>query len=102
MGLDLYARLVRSPGHVSAALAMMAHWDLEQLEQELPRLTLPVWVVAAENDMTVPASQAALVARRLPQARQVLWPMLGHLAHEESPAQCAALLTSVVEEILRT
>lgn len=102
VGLDLYARLVRSPGHVSAALAMMAHWDLEQLEQELPRLTLPVWVVAAENDMTVPASQAALVARRLPQARQVLWPMLGHLAHEESPAQCAALLTSVVEEILRT
>jgi magnesium chelatase accessory protein len=100
VGLDLYARLVRNPGHVSAALAMMAHWDLELLERELPRLTLPVWMVAAENDTTVPASQAAQVARRLPQARQVLWPMLGHLAHEESPAQCAALLTSVVEEVL--
>jgi magnesium chelatase accessory protein len=80
---------------------MMAHWDLESLERELHRLTLPVWMVAAENDATVPASQAAQVARRLPKARQVLWPMLGHLAHEESPAQCAALLASVVEEVVR-
>jgi magnesium chelatase accessory protein len=100
-GMSLYARLVQSPGHVSAALAMMAHWDLESLERELHRLTLPVWMVAAENDATVPASQAAQVARRLPKARQVLWPMLGHLAHEESPAQCAALLASVVEEVVR-
>jgi magnesium chelatase accessory protein len=100
-GMSLYARLVQSPGHVSAALAMMAHWDLESLERELHLLTLPVWMVAAENDATVPASQAAQVARRLPQARQVLWPMLGHLAHEESPAQCAALLASVVEEVVR-
>ncbi len=100
VGMDLYARLVRSPGHVSAALAMMAHWDLEPLERELPRLFLPVWMVAAENDMTVPAIQAAQIARRLPQSRQVLWPMLGHLAHEESPAQCAALLTGVMEEVL--
>lgn len=101
VGMALYARLVQSPGHVSAALAMMAHWDLEPLERELPRLTLPVWMVAAENDATVPASQAAQVARRLPQAQEVLWPMLGHLAHEESPAQCAALITSVVTAVLR-
>lgn len=101
VGMDLYARLVRSPGHVAAALAMMAHWDLESLERELPGLSLPVWLVAAENDGTVPASQAALVARRLPQSRQVLWPMLGHLAHEESPAQCASLLSNVADEVLR-
>jgi magnesium chelatase accessory protein len=101
VGMDLYARLVRSPGHVSAALAMMAHWDLEPLERELPRLFLPVWMVAAENDMTVPAIQAAQIARRLPQSRQVLWPMLGHLAHEESPAQCVALLKSVMDEVLQ-
>jgi magnesium chelatase accessory protein len=102
VGMDLYARLVRSPGHVSAALAMMAHWDLEPLERELHRLVLPVWVVAAENDTTVPASQAALVASRLPLARQVLWPMLGHLAHEESPAQCAALIAAAVSEVWQT
>ena len=99
VGMHLYARLVRSPGHVSAALAMMAHWDLEPLERALPQLSLPVWMVAAENDMTVPAIQAAQIARRLPQSRQVLWPMLGHLAHEESPAQCVALLEGVMDEV---
>ena len=101
VGMNLYARLVRSPGHVSAALAMMAHWDLEPLERELPRLSLPVWMVAAENDTTVPATQAAQIARRLPRSHQVLWPMLGHLAHEESPAQCAALLKGVMDEVLQ-
>ena len=102
VGMNLYARLVRSPGHVSAALAMMAHWDLEPLERELPRLSLPVWMVAAENDTTVPAIQAAQIARRLPRSQQVLWPMLGHLAHEESPAQCVALLAGVMQEVLQS
>jgi magnesium chelatase accessory protein len=43
LGMKLYAQLVRNPGHVSAALAMMANWDLDSLERELPQLTLPVW-----------------------------------------------------------
>ncbi len=95
-GMRLYTRLVQSPAHVGAALAMMAHWDLTPLEQALPQLTLPVVVVAAENDLTVPAAQAPLVAAKLPQAELVLWPMLGHLAHEESPAQCVQLIAGLV------
>lgn len=95
-GMRLYTRLVQSPAHVGAALAMMAHWDLTPLERELPQLTLPVVVVAAENDLTVPAAQAPLVAAKMPQAELVLWPMLGHLAHEESPAQCVQLIEGLV------
>jgi magnesium chelatase accessory protein len=98
-GMRLYQRLMQSPGHVRAALAMMAHWDLDVLERELPNLSLPVWLVAAENDLTVPAEQAVLVAKRLPQARRVLWPMLGHLAHEESPSQCVDLLVEVMQTV---
>jgi len=94
-GMRLYAQLVRNPGHVSGALAMMAHWDLVPLEHALPSLDMPVWLVAAENDLTVPPTQASLVARQLKKAHIVLWPMLGHLAHEESPAQCAALVDEV-------
>ncbi len=100
-GMRLYAQLVRNPGHVSGALAMMAHWDLVPLEHELPSLNIPVWLVAAENDLTVPPAQASLVARRLQKPRIVLWPMLGHLAHEESPAQCAALVDDVVSATAR-
>ncbi|MBM3338049.1 MAG: alpha/beta fold hydrolase, partial [Betaproteobacteria bacterium] len=98
-GMRLYQRLMQSPGHVRAALAMMAHWDLDALERELPKLSLPVWLVAAENDLTVPPQQAATVAKRLPQAKRVLWPMLGHLAHEESPRQCVDLLLEVIRNV---
>lgn len=100
-GVRWYARLVQSPGHVQAALAMMAHWDLDTLYRDLRRLTLPVWLVAAENDRTVPAGQIVRVAARLPDARRVLWPMLGHLAHEESPAQCVRLVGDVVDAVVR-
>ena len=95
-GMRLYTQLVRNAGHVSGALAMMAHWDLVPLEHALPSLALPVWLVAAENDLTVPPAQASLVARRLQHPRIILWPMLGHLAHEESPAQCASLADEVM------
>ena len=98
-GMRLYQRLMQSPGHVRAALAMMAHWDLDTLERELPQLSLPVWLVAADNDLTVPPQQATTVAKRLPQAKRVLWPMLGHLAHEESPSQCVDLLVDVINSI---
>ncbi len=98
-GMRLYARLVQSDAHVGAALAMMAHWDLVPLENDLPKLALPVVVVAAENDLTVPAAQAPLVAAKLPQAELALWPMLGHLAHEESPAQCVQLIAGLVQRV---
>ncbi|NBS67003.1 MAG: alpha/beta fold hydrolase [Betaproteobacteria bacterium] len=98
-GMRLYQRLMQSPAHVRAALAMMAHWDLYALERDLPNLSIPVWLVAAENDLTVPPQQAAVVAKRLPQAQRVLWPMLGHLAHEESPSQCVDLLVDVINSI---
>jgi magnesium chelatase accessory protein len=96
-GMKLYAQLVSNPGHVSAVLSMMARWNLDSLERDLPQLALPVWLVAAENDLTVPPSQAVQVARLLPNARQIVWPMLGHLAHEESPTQCVKLIDQVMQ-----
>ncbi len=100
-GMRLYARLLQCPAHVRAALAMMAHWDLAALERELPGLRLPVWLVGAGNDLTVPPIQITQVAALLPQAEQVLWPVLGHLAHEESPSQCVSLIVDVLESVLQ-
>lgn len=100
-GMRLYARLLQCPAHVRAALAMMAHWDLIALGRELPSLHLPVWLVGAGNDLTVPAAQVAQVAALLPQAEQVLWPVLGHLAHEESPGQCVTLIGQVLDAVAR-
>jgi magnesium chelatase accessory protein len=90
--LDLYARLARRPAHVGAALGMMAGWDLETLDRDLPRLTTSLVLVAAENDAAVSPADAAKVQGMQPAARIVRLPQLGHLAHEEDPETVADLI----------
>ncbi len=91
-GIDYYQRLATNPGHVAAALGMMArsHDDLYALEQELPRLAVPLALLTAERDQAVPPAQADRVRLRLPAARHEQLPGLGHLAHEEDPRRVAA------------
>ena len=64
--LHHYRRLVGTPGHVNAALKMMAGWDLEDLDRRLEQLTPPLFLVTCLNDQTVSPSQAAALSQRLP------------------------------------
>jgi magnesium chelatase accessory protein len=91
-GAALYARLIASPQHVAGTLAMMARWDLRPLVADLPRLAPALTLVVGEGDRTVAPREAWLVQQRLAAARIVSLPGLGHLAHEEAPADVAALL----------
>jgi magnesium chelatase accessory protein len=93
----LYARLFRHPRHVEAALAMMANWDLDGLERDLPRLTVPLTLIAAENDRFTPPAIADRVARIVSGATVVRVPGLGHLAHEEDAGRLAALIRAAVD-----
>lgn len=97
-GRALYQRLVSDPGHVAGALAMMAHWDLPSLAQDLGRLRTPLDLIVGTQDATVPPSQAEEVLARLPAdlaARCIRLAGLGHLAHEEAPQQVAELIASL-------
>ncbi len=91
-GADLYARLAANPGHVGAALAMMANWDLGALSRALPKLKTPLLLVAGSNDRTIPSADAYRVHGMLPSARVVRLIGLGHLAHEEQPDRLADLI----------
>lgn len=94
-GVALYARLLRDPGHVAGALAMMADWDLDALDRALPRLAVPLILVAGGRDRTIPPEQAEAVRRRVPGARVVRIAEAGHLAHEERPDEVAALIAGL-------
>jgi magnesium chelatase accessory protein len=93
-GVDLYARLVASPGHVAGALAMMANWDLQTIARGLPKLDIPLLLIAGARDRTVDPNAAQEVARLAPKARVIVLPELGHLAHEEAPRVVAARVRS--------
>jgi magnesium chelatase accessory protein len=88
-GIDLYARLVRHPQHVAAALAMMSHWHLGAFARDLPRLAIPLALLVGDNDRAVPASQAIAVRERVPHVEIYRLAGLGHLAHEEQPGLLA-------------
>lgn len=94
-GLALYARLMRSPAHVAAALAMMADWDLDALWADLPGLAVPLTLLVGGQDGTVPPAQAQRVRLRLPTTRVQLLDGLGHLAHEEAPQRVAEVLAAM-------
>jgi magnesium chelatase accessory protein len=94
-GIEFYARLLRDQGHVGNVLAMMANWELDGLARALPRLGSRLVLVAADGDRAVPMSVARKVAALVPGSRLVVQRGLGHLAHEEAPAQTAALIAQV-------
>jgi magnesium chelatase accessory protein len=94
-GIDLYARLLRKPGHVAGTLGMMGSWDLRALRRALPRLNAALTLIVGDRDMAVPPSVAEDVRASLPGAQIVTLPGLGHLAHEERPDLVASAITDV-------
>ncbi|NVO16896.1 MAG: alpha/beta fold hydrolase [Rhodoplanes sp.] len=98
-GEELYGRLARNAGHVHAALAMMANWDLAPLTADLPRLAVPLLLVAGGRDGTVPPDESFQARGLVPGARVVCLRTLGHLAHEEKPGEIAALIEEFSREV---
>lgn len=98
-GVALYGRMIRNPAHAAAALGMMAQWDLHPLLRDLGRLTVPLLLVVGADDRAVPPAQAARVRGVVPGATLVSMPGLGHLAHEERPADAAALILDFARQV---
>ena len=91
-GVKHYARLARDSGHAGAALEMMANWNLPVLAAALPKLRTPLLMVVGDNDRSIPPADGVRVQRLVPGAKLVRLAGLGHLAHEERPAETAALM----------
>jgi magnesium chelatase accessory protein len=98
-GIELYHRLVSSPRHVAAALAMMASWDLEPLVRDLPGLKTPLLLIAGGEDRAISSDEAFRVRALLPSAKIEYLRGLGHLAHEERPEQLARVIVEMAASL---
>lgn len=96
--MGCYERLISTPSHVSATLAMMARWDLVPLLADLPRVAVPVILAVGMRDRAVPPESAREVAAHLRRGAVRAFPGLGHLMHEEDPAAVAALIAEVAAQ----
>jgi magnesium chelatase accessory protein len=88
----LYAKLARSPRHVSSAFGMMANWDLPGLERDLPKLKAKLLMIAGARDRMIAPAQALEAAALVPGADVITLQSLGHLCHEEDAPQLAAII----------
>ena len=70
---------------------MMANWDLNAMEPGLPRLKPRVVLVAAGLDRMIKSDDSFRLRDRLPNCEVIYLSDVGHLAHEERPADAAAL-----------
>jgi magnesium chelatase accessory protein len=91
-GAALYGKLVGNRAHVTAALQMMAYWQLGDLLKALPRLQPQLLLVVGDNDKAIAPTQAATVREVQPRAIIERLHGLGHLAHEEAPQPIAELI----------
>ncbi|MFO6465219.1 alpha/beta fold hydrolase BchO [Jannaschia sp. KMU-145] len=97
-GLGQYHRLISDRGHVGGALAMMASWSLDRLVRDASGLEAPVLLLAGGRDRAVEPRVSREMAERLPRAELRIFDDLGHLMHEEAPAEAAGAMMSFLEE----
>ncbi len=96
-GLELYERLFRNKRHLEGTVALMAHWDLVALKNELPLLRAPLALIVGDNDRAIPPDAAYQVQQLVKHAHIAIAPGLGHLAHEEAPQAVADLVLSALQ-----
>jgi magnesium chelatase accessory protein len=91
-GVALYAKVMRNPDHTGSALRMMASWDLAPVLRDLPRLKPKLLLLVGEADKAIPPADAEKLHALIPASDVAKLPRAGHLAHEEKPAETAAII----------
>lgn len=92
-GAKYYTRLFSKSGHCDGAIRMMANWRLERLGERLGNLASPVMLVGAAKDAAIPKTAVLQAVELIPGCETQEMAALGHLAHEEDPAQAAKIIT---------
>ena len=88
--VNRYYDLMLAPGSRSALIARMEQTVLHDPVPSLRQIQVPVLLIWGERDAMIPVSNAADYVRALPQSKVVTFPGLGHVPHEELPAQSLA------------
>jgi magnesium chelatase accessory protein len=98
-GVALYAKVMRNTDHTGSALRMMASWDLAPVLRDLPGLTAKLLLLAGEDDLAIPPADAARLHALVPGSEVARLKQAGHLAHEEKPAETAAIILAFARRV---
>ena len=96
-----YSELLLAPGSRAAMIARMEQSVLPEPEPLLRRIQAPTLLVWGEKDAMIPFKNAADYLRTIPHARLVSFPGLGHVPHEEAPAESLAPVIQFLRQSIR-
>lgn len=82
-----------APETYRAAMSALVRFDAREL---LAQVTTPALLIAGADDAAAPVKAMQRLADRLPAARMVVVPGMGHLGNMEQPERYAALLREVL------
>jgi pimeloyl-ACP methyl ester carboxylesterase len=91
--VDRYYELLLAPGDREAMIERMQQTVLQDPIPMLRQITAPTLLVWGQKDRLIPFSNSADYLSALPDARLVSFADLGHVPHEEAPAQSLAEVT---------
>ena len=98
--LDYYARAFRSVRHVEGTLAMMANWELEEMDKLLKSLSVPLLQIIGEKDGTVDPDASFSTEKLVPESSRASFADAGHLVHEEHPKEVARKISEFVSKCI--
>jgi pimeloyl-ACP methyl ester carboxylesterase len=84
--LDEVERIQARPGTTYAALATIRGMDYAKVENDYAKIDVPLTVVWGEKDRVTPIKMLDTLAARLPKAKFVRVPAVGHMPVWENPA----------------
>jgi pimeloyl-ACP methyl ester carboxylesterase len=84
--LDEVQRIQAQPGTTYAALATIRGMDYAKVEKDYAAIRAPITVVWGEKDRVTPIKMLDTLAARLPNAKFVRVPAVGHMPVWENPA----------------
>ncbi len=90
-------RLGNSAEGLANSLRGMGAGAQEPLKSALPKMAMPMLLLAGDNDAKYTAI-AGEMAAALPHARAVVVPGAGHAAHLEQPERCVSVIRSFLAE----
>ena len=85
--VDRYYELLLSPGNRAALIERMRQVILENPVLILRQIHTPTLLMWGQKDRFIPYANAADYLRELPRAALISFPDLGHVPHEEAPAE---------------
>ncbi|MEN0040499.1 MAG: alpha/beta fold hydrolase BchO [Pseudomonadota bacterium] len=94
-GLARYQAALMSRAHVEGALALMANWDLSEMEERLRNLPIPLHQIIGANDGTISPKAAGRAGKLAQEGEIEIVPDTGHLVHEEKPELVVDLILDI-------